>query len=254
MTDTAAKATAYTPGAFVWHELYTTDIAKSQAFYKGLLGWRIEKSPMPDMAYFLVYVGDKQIAGIFQPEHPMNYWGGYVSVGDVDAQAKASEAAGGKLMVPPQDIPQVGRFACVADPQGAVFSLFKSAHGDPAGDAMPELGEFCWDSLNASDLDAALAFYQKAVGWQPEKNPGGAVFKYGDMMEASANAAPDGVPASWLSHIYVKDLAASLAKATELGGKVLMPDVDTGGWGRFGVIADPCGAVVALFQPSEQQG
>lgn len=255
MTETAAhQATGpktYTPGAFVWHECYTRDLAASKKFYEGLFGWRIEKSPMADMDYYLVYVGNKRIAGMFQPPYPMSYWQGYVSVPDVDAASKAAAEAGAKVMMEPTDIPQIGRFSAIMDPQGAVFSLYKDAAGDPPGDVMPEPGEFCWDSLNATDLTAAGAFYAKVVGWAFEANDGGAVFKMGDLMEASANVASEGTPPSWLAHVFVKDLAAARAKVESLGGKVLMPSVEAGEWGKFAVIQDPDGAVISLFQPSQ---
>ncbi|MDB5096381.1 MAG: Glyoxalase/bleomycin resistance protein/dioxygenase [Cyanobacteria bacterium RYN_339] len=255
MTETAAQnakaTTAYTPGAFVWHECYTKDIASSKKFYEELFGWRIEKSPMPDMDYYLVYVGDKQVAGMFQPEHVMNYWQGYVSVTDVDAAAKAAGANGAKVMMEPTDIPHIGRFSAIQDPQGAVFSLYKSANGDPDGEAMPAPGEPCWDSLNTSDVSAAAAFYQKVVGWTFEANEGGGVFKAGDLMEASVDEAQGGTPPSWLMHVFVKDLAEARAKAEKLGAKTLMAEIDTGEWGKFGVIQDPNGAVLSLFQPKE---
>lgn len=249
---TAATPTAvYTPGAFVWHELQTKDVAKAATFYETLLGWTIKPVEMAGgMTYHLVYVGDKQIGGIFDAmaDGVPTAWTGYVSVPDVDAAADRAKAAGGQVVAGPADIPNVGRFALAVDPQGAAISLFKSAHHDP-DTAAPAYGEFCWDHLNATDANAAAAYYEQVVGWQPANQTlEGGVFKYGELMEASYGVVPSGVPAHWLTNVVVADLDVATQKAETLGAKVLMAKIDAGEWGHFTVIQDPVGAAIALFQ------
>ena len=113
-------------GAFSWCELMTTDVAAAKTFYTKLFGWNTEEMTMPGMTYTVVKVGDKGIGGIMatpqeaQGMPPM--WGAYVTVDDVDATAKTAEQLGGKLIVPPTDIPDVVRFCVIQDPQGAVLS------------------------------------------------------------------------------------------------------------------------------------
>lgn len=113
-------------GAFSWCELMTTDAEKAKAFYTRLFGWDTEEMTMPGMPYTVVKAGGKGIGGIMsmpQDAHgkpPM--WGAYVTVDDVDATARTAEQLGAKLLVPPRDIPGVGRFCVIQDPQGAVIS------------------------------------------------------------------------------------------------------------------------------------
>lgn len=113
-------------GAFSWNELMTTDVDAAKAFYAKLFGWGIEDMPMPGMTYAVIKVGSKGIGGIMpiskeaQGMPPM--WGGYVTVDDVDLTAKKAAQLGAKLLVPPSDIPNVGRFCVIQDPQGAVIS------------------------------------------------------------------------------------------------------------------------------------
>lgn len=114
-------------GAFSWCDLMTTDVAAAKSFYTKLFGWETEDMPMPDMVYTVVKAGGKGIGGITTlPKNtapgvpPM--WGVYVTVADVDATARTAEQLGAKLLVPPQDIPKVGRFCVIQDPQGAVIS------------------------------------------------------------------------------------------------------------------------------------
>lgn len=113
-------------GAFSWNELMTTDVAAAKTFYSGLFGWETEDMEMPDMAYTVIKAGEKGVGGIMMmPEDAKNVppmWGSYVTVKDVDATARKAEQLGAKLLVPPRDIPEVGRFCVIQDPQGAVIS------------------------------------------------------------------------------------------------------------------------------------
>jgi len=114
-------------GAFSWAELMTSDVDAAKAFYSSLLGWKMEDMQVGDMTYTVITAGEKEIAGMMAtpPEAssmpPM--WGAYVTVDDVDARAKQAASLGGKVLVKPRDIPDVGRFCVVQDPQGAVLSL-----------------------------------------------------------------------------------------------------------------------------------
>jgi len=113
-------------GAFSWCELMTTDVAQAVAFYTKLFGWETEDMSMPGMTYTVVKAGGKAIGGIagIPPEAKdcPPHWGVYVTVDDVDATAKTAEQLGGKLLVPPMDIPTVGRFCVIQDPLGTVLS------------------------------------------------------------------------------------------------------------------------------------
>ncbi len=114
-------------GAFSWNELMTTDTKAAKAFYGKLFGWEFNDMQTDKMAYTMAKAGEEEAAGIMgiPPEAgempPM--WGAYVTVDNVDASAKQAEALGGKVIMPAQDIPDVGRFCVICDPQGATLSL-----------------------------------------------------------------------------------------------------------------------------------
>ena len=251
LAATTAEICVHTPGVFVWHELATKDPVKAQKFYGDLLGWTIKTVEMPGMEYHLIHVGDKQIGGMREEQNDAipPHWLSYVSVPDVDAAAATAKTAGGQVMAGPMDIPNIGRFAVVIDPQGAAVALYKDAKGDPDTTGEPALGEFVWDQLNTTDIAAGAAFYEKVVGWTSVTHgPDGGMFKYGDLHEASFMTAPAGVPSHWLTYLSVADLGAATQKAESLGAKILMANMDAGEFGRFTVIQDPIGAFVALFQ------
>ena len=120
-----------THGAFSWSELITTDVAGARKFYGELLGWQFKDMPMGDATYTVIGAGGKDVGGIMHT--PANAgdmpptWGSYVTVDDVDARSGVAKKLGGKVIVPPTDIPGVGRFAVIQDPQGAMISLITYA-------------------------------------------------------------------------------------------------------------------------------
>jgi len=114
-------------GAFSWVELMTSDLAAAKSFYSQLFGWRIEASDNAEMPYMSASIDGKQIAGIMPiPERADNApscWGGYVTVNNVDETLEKAQALGGEVLVPPTDIPNVGRIGVIQDPQGAFISM-----------------------------------------------------------------------------------------------------------------------------------
>jgi uncharacterized protein len=113
-------------GAFSWCEPMTTDVDAAKTFYTKLFGWDSEAMSMPGMTYTVVKAGGKGIGGIMtipkeaQGTPPM--WCTYVTVDDVDLTARTAEQLGARILVQPTDIPTVGRFCVIQDPQGAVIN------------------------------------------------------------------------------------------------------------------------------------
>lgn len=115
-----------TQGAFSWCELMTTDVEAATDFYTKLFGWTIDKMPMEGGEYVVVKAADKGVGGIMhmpsEAQGAPPHWATYVTVDDVDATAKKAQELGGKVLMPPKDIPDVGRFCVIQDPQGAVIA------------------------------------------------------------------------------------------------------------------------------------
>ena len=115
-------------GGFCWNELATNDTAKAAEFYSAVFGWvadhKGDDSPMP---YTEWKVADKSVGGMMQidpnwgPVPP--HWAVYVSVEDCDATVAKAVELGAEIKAPAMDVPEVGRFAALADPTGAVFSV-----------------------------------------------------------------------------------------------------------------------------------
>ncbi len=117
-----------THGDFSWTELMTRDVEAAKKFYTELLGWSIEEMPMAEGPYIVLKAGGSGVGGIMLmpsnvPAHVPAHWGSYVTVDDVDAVAKKAEELGAKTIVPPTDVPGVGRFYTFQDLEGAVLSV-----------------------------------------------------------------------------------------------------------------------------------
>ncbi len=120
-----------TPGAFSWTELMTSDAGKAAEFYGALFGWKLETMDMGQGPYHVIKSGDSAIGGIMKtpptagPTPPA--WSCYVTVAKVEDTVQKCESLGGKLLAGPMDIPNVGRFAVLQDPQGAVINVIAYA-------------------------------------------------------------------------------------------------------------------------------
>jgi uncharacterized protein len=112
------------PHAFVWYELMTTNMDAAEAFYGAVVGWSPQSIPQPDMRYTVMKAGDRMVAGVMalpadaREAGARPGWVGYVGTDDADASTRKLREAGGMVHREPADIPDIGRFSVVADPQG----------------------------------------------------------------------------------------------------------------------------------------
>jgi len=243
-----------TPGRVVWRELMTKDVKRAQAFYGELFGWKFEAFDMGPGNYDMVKVGEKSVGGLWQMKPDMpgpSMWMSYVWVTDVDAAAKRAVDSGGKVVHGPGDIPNVGRFAVLTDFAGAMVCAFKPAPEEAQPLAMPKAGEFCWETLSTTDLARAEDFYGKVFGWKAMKDNGIPVFTLDGTprgMVADLQEARN-FPPNWMTYVVVDKVEPATERASRLGGNVLVPLIEIPQVGRIGLIADPTGAPLGLYQP-----
>ncbi len=116
-------------GALCWTELMTSDSGRARAFYTALFGWKAEDRPMGPMTYTIFKRGEAQAGGMMQITKDMgpipSHWMVYFAVADCDATVAKAGKLGGKTTVPPTDVPNVGRFAVLQDPQAAHVAVIK---------------------------------------------------------------------------------------------------------------------------------
>src|SRR4051794_16667083 len=156
---------------FVWYELMAKDLPGAETFYRTVVGWQTRDAGM-GQPYLLLHVGNAAVGGMMTMPPEMQTmalkpaWSGYVGTADVDATVARLLAADGRLLRPASDIPEVGRFAVVADPQGASFVLFKPFPSEPpAVPAAGAPGTVGWHELHAVDGAKVFEFYSALFGW-----------------------------------------------------------------------------------------
>ncbi len=125
----SVQAPATMHGTFCWNELASTNIEAAKQFYTELFGWKLKEGNVEGMNYSEIVAGGRAVGGMYQmgPEYgnAPSHWMPYVAVDDVDETVKRVEMLGGKVCVPPTDIPNTGRFAVINDPSGATLSVLK---------------------------------------------------------------------------------------------------------------------------------
>jgi uncharacterized protein len=260
---TPSTTTTTTTNSFVWYELMTSDAAAAQAFYTQVVGWSAKDAGMPGMAYTLCSAGTAMVSGMMAITPEMRAmgvkpgWSGYVGVNDVDGYARRVKAEGGAVHQPPEDIPGVGRFAVVADPQGAVFVLFKGngeSDQTPATPGAP--GTIGWHELYANDGTSAFSFYAKLFGWtQTRAMDMGPMGVYQIFATSGADVGgmmtkpPEMPMPCWLYYFRVDAIDAAMTRVTQNGGKVLMGPHEVPGDDWILQCLDPQGAMFALVAP-----
>jgi predicted enzyme related to lactoylglutathione lyase len=255
-------------GDFVWHELRTTDAKAAEAFYTHVIGWQAKSSGDPGgVPYTLFSVEDLGTAGLMQLTPQMladgmkPAWFGFIGVDDVDAHAKRLEQSGGKLHCTPLDIPGIGRFVSVEDPQGAVFLLFKgSLDYAPPRPPAGSVGTVGWNELSANDGLSAWPWYSGLFGWAEDKamdmGPMGIyrIFNNGDNpIGAIMTRDPSNSPMPfWLYYFNVGDIDAAASRIREKSGEVLMGPHEVPGPMWIVLARDPQGAMFAIVGTRKQ--
>lgn len=255
-------------GRFVWHDLMARDVDSAASFYTELIGWKTqlwEDNPT-DKPYSMWMNGESPLGGLMDmpdtvPEEVPSHWLAYIATPDVDAIAHRAEELGGKLLHGPEDIPTVGRFAVLADPQGAVICAYTPANQHPWSAEPAKLGEFSWHELATTDHAAAFDFYSTLFGWQKmeamDMGEMGVYQMYGREEDGyplggifNKPAEMPGPPA-WLSYIRVPDVNAAAEGVKKLGGQILNGPMEVPGGDLIAQCLDVQGAAFALHSKSE---
>lgn len=246
-------------GKFVWYELMTSDPKAAETFYRNVVGWGAQDASPPGMSYTMFSAGETPVGGLMTiPEDARKSgarpgWNGYVAVDDVDARAAQVPQEGGTVHHAPTDIPGIGRFAVVADPQGAILALFKGS-GEPPPPAVPGTpGHAGWHELYALDQATAFPFYSKLFGWtkaEPfDMGPMGLyqIFQWGDQPIGGMMNKPESVPAPfWGYYFNVDGIDAAAARVKAGGGQVLNGPHEVPGGDWIIQCTDPQGAMFSL--------
>jgi hypothetical protein len=253
------------PSSFIWYELMTTDTVAAQAFYSAVVGWGTKDMHLTEEKYTLFTVADTGVAGLMTiPKQACAGgkspgWVGYIAVENVDASAEQIKQKGGAVHFGPEDIPEVGRFAAVSDPHGAIFMLLQPEGEPPADMPAPETPGLCaWRELHAGNGPEAFDFYSELFAWQKAgAMPMGDLGEYqmfssgSEAVGAIMTKCEDMPKPQWMYYFNVEAIDAAIARVNENGGRIIMGPHEVPGdlWIVQG--CDPQGAAFALVAPKK---
>jgi uncharacterized protein len=254
--------TSYAQGTPNWVDIQTADQDAAKAFYAGLFGWTYDDQPMPQgPVYSMATLGGHPVAAI-APQSPEMVaagvppmWNTYLAVDSVDDAVGKVKAAGGTVAMAPFDVVDAGRMAFVIDPAGAGVALWQ-ANQHVGATLVNEPGAVIWNEL-ITDRPDVVAFYADVLGMTTSKTDMGdgeyTMFEVDGQPVGGSMAPPmPGVPNHWHVYFAVADADATAAKATELGGGLVVPEPFDTPVGRIAVISDPQGAVFSIIQPASE--
>ena len=248
-------------GKFVWYDLATEDLAAAKAFYGTVFGWTFRPVPGAPASYALIEIGGAKVGGIFRQPRPPgavvgSRWLALLSVPDAARAAQYVREKGGKVLIEPVAVKGRGTHAVFRDPQGAVFGVLTASDGDPADTPVADGDVFWVDVFTTTPLDTA-SFYSGLVGY--EVFPGdvswgrerwvlasGGIARAGIVNVAAGRTAP-----GWMPYVLVNDVAATLKRARDAGGKVVVAPRPQLLNGNLAVISDPQGGVIGIVDWAE---
>jgi hypothetical protein len=230
-------AEASVGGRFLWYELLTKDPKASMDFYSKVVGWGTTKWEGMESPYHMFTQGEAPLAGLMElPEDAKKAgaptrWLPYMGTDDVDATLTQAESLGAKVCVKAQDIPTVGRMAVLADPQGALFALFRPASSERSPEEAAQIGGCSWHELCTLDHPKAFEFYAALFGWERkgeahDMGPLGTYQEYGRPGSFPLGGfynKPTDMPAPphWMLYFRVRDVAACAEVVKAHGGQIL---------------------------------
>lgn len=245
-------------GRFLWHELLTTDPKAAVKFYGQVAGWTTqawEHNP----SYIMWLTERGPIGGLMPlPDEAKAagtppHWLAYIGTPDLAATVNAAVRLGARVLKAATEVPEVGRWAILSDPQGAVFAPFTPATPMPQPDT-PQVGTFSWHELATTDGRAAFGFYEQLFGWEKtdtmDMGPSGVyqMFGWGGKSMGGVYTAPKetGAPPHWLGYVFVPDTNKAVDKLKSAGGQLVNGPMEVPGGDLIAVGIDPQGAAFAV--------
>jgi predicted enzyme related to lactoylglutathione lyase len=232
------------------------DVAKAREFYSDVFSWTVQPGGPETGGYSVAELNGQGVAGLgpkMGPAEAPTMWVTYLATSDADATAAKIQSAGGRLVMEPMDITDVGRMAVAVDPAGAVFGVWQ-ARAFPGAQIVNDIGAMRWNEQVSRDFEGSKAFYAAVFGYEYGDMSGSgfsyATFKVDGRDVGGIGDLHAGVPAdtppAWRVYFGAADTDASVARVQANGGSVIREPIDHP-YGRMSTVADDQGAVFSLL-------
>jgi predicted enzyme related to lactoylglutathione lyase len=255
-------------GAPIWSDSLTSDLAVDVPFYERLFGWTSTDAG-EDLGHYTTFGVPDGKSGPGRPVmgvmpcppgmEPSRMWNLQFRVEDCDAATEKAQGLGATVLVEPQDVSDMLRFAMLNDPNGASFGVVEAKEQDTGFGVWGEPNSVSWVEYRIDGVPAeAMQFYVDLLGWnvntppwEDAKNPKpyAALSAAGTEREFGGCHAEDGweleLPPQWNVMVAVDDADRVCAKAVALGGSIAAQPMDVPGL-RIAGIATPTGTIVGV--------
>lgn len=252
------ERSGFAAGVPSWTDVTVPDLDAGKAFYGGLFGWSFQTMSEEMGRYTLCEINGWRVAGMMpagaESGHPPR-WSVYLATDDADATASAVSAAGGSVLMGPQDVPGEGRMLYAADPTGATVGFWQAGQHSGA-QLVAEPGAMVWQQLATRDPQRSDDFYRAVFGYDVQPMDGQvsdeATYSIAGSRVASrlrmTEEWPADLGAHWMTYFAVSDTDMTAEQARVLGGSAVYGPVDSP-YGRFATLLDPFGASFSVIVP-----
>ena len=250
------------PGDFCWLELASPDLDVSKTFYQQLFGWKINSHPMPNgEEYAEIELNGQHFAGAFKINKEMlkqgvpPHWGAYIYTQNVDEATKKAKTLGANIIMEPFDVMTIGRMSKLADPTGAMISLWQPKEHELIQPAVSTPGMFSWLELLTDNMRKAEDFYTQLFNWKasthdfngnPYTSFTNKEVSIAGMMEKQAEWGS--FPNYWGVYFTVANFEETQKKAKTLGAKRVYEPMDIARLGKITMYEDPQGIHFSVIQ------
>jgi predicted enzyme related to lactoylglutathione lyase len=250
-------------GRFLWHDLMTTDQGAAGEFYGKVTGWTTQPfDAESDYSLWVTPSGPRGGASVLsedaQSAGTPPHWLVHIGTPDIESTVEDAKRLGGRVITEISDIPEVGKYAVLADPQGAVFGVYQPSAAD--GETPTGIGDFSWHELATTDQEAAWSFYNELFGWSEEGShdmgPMGTYQLFGQSgkqlggiytLSSDTSTSPH-----WLCYVNVASASEAAEAAKAAGGQVVNGPMEVPGGDWVAQVIDPQGAVFAVHESKAQ--
>jgi predicted enzyme related to lactoylglutathione lyase len=255
-----AQQAAPAPGTVLGADLLTEDAEAASRFYAGLFAWDVEK--VEEGGYRIHHkgrlVGSISQIDVDDPEVDHSFWLVALSVNDLKQSFRSASENGARVYEKPKKVGELGSYAVIGDVENAEVLFIQPGKTPIGGTKGP--GAWVWAELWTNDIDRAASFYASVVGYGHDTTDRGGqdyhLFTSQGKPRAGIVKIPEeleNVEPGWAPYVGVEDIAVTLKKVKELGGRVVFGEIEHPAAGAVALIMDPAGAAVFIYQLGSAQ-
>ena len=255
----SAQQGAPAPGTFIGADLITEDAEAASGFYAALFGWDVEK--VEDGGYRINHKG-RLIGSISQIDGSQDvdrsFWLVALAVNDLKQSMRSAGENNATVYEKITKVKDLGRYAVIGDAEKAPVMFIQSGKTPIGGTEGP--GAWVWAELWTDDIEKAATFYADVVGVGHDTTDRGGedyhLFTSQGKPRAGIVKIPvelERVDPGWAPYVGITDIAATLAKAKKLGGRVILGETEHPAAGSVALILDPVGAALFVYQLGSAQ-